>query len=347
MVEQRINQTPTPLCSSTTMAITQGKWIKLNQKGTGPGARSSHAITIVGEKAYAFGGEFTPRVPINNSLYIFNLTTQTWSTAETTGDIPPPRVGVTMAAIGTTIYVFGGRDATHAELNELYSFDTCTNEWALLSTGDNGPIHRSYHSVATDDRRMYVFGGCGVAGRLNDLWAYDVVEKKWIEFPLPGDNLKGRGGPGVGVVGGKIWVVYGFAGMEVDDVHFFDPDSGKWVEVETTGQKPTPRSVFSSVVIGKYIFVCGGEVDPSDLGHMGAGRFTHEVYALDTAALTWWRVEDGFGGGDGGGDHPGPRGWCAFSGGRFGGEDGLLVYGGNSPSNDRLDDIYFFTPCLD
>nr|GEX77611.1 nitrile-specifier protein 5 [Tanacetum cinerariifolium] len=206
--------------------VTQGKWIKLNQNGTGPGARSSHAITIVGDKAYAFGGEFKPRVPVDNSLYVFDLNTLTWSIAEVTGDTPPPRVGVTMASIGETIYVFGGRDATHAELNELYSFDTCTNKWTLLSSGDTGPENRSYHSVATDERRVYVFGGCGVAGRLNDLWAYDVC----------------------------------------------------------------------------------GYGDPSDLGHMGAGRFTHEVYVLDTETLVWKLVEDG----SGGVDHPGPRGWSGF-----------------------------------
>nr|GFA57312.1 hypothetical protein [Tanacetum cinerariifolium] len=291
-------------CSETNVSVTP----ELNQNGTGPGARSSHAITIVGDKAYAFGGEFKPRVPVDNSLYVFDLNTLTWSIAEVTGDTPPPRVGVTMASIGETIYVFGGRDATHAELNELYSFDTCTNKWTLLSSGDTRPENRSYHSVATDDSRVYVFGGCGVAGRLND-----------------------------------IWVVYGFAGMEVDDVHFFDPDTQKWVQVETTGEKPSPRSVFSTVAVGKYIFVCGGEIDPSDLGHMGAGRFTHEVCVLDTETLVWKLVEDG----SGGVDHPGPRGWCAFSAGKRDGKEGLLVYGGNSPSNDRLDDIYFFTPCLD
>ncbi|KAK1431092.1 hypothetical protein QVD17_14316 [Tagetes erecta] len=338
----QLNTPQNPLFRTTTMMVTQGKWIKLNQKGTGPGARSSHTITIMGEKAYSFGGEFKSRVPVDNSLHVFDLNELTWSVAEVTGDIPPPRVGVTMASIGQTIYVFGGRNAKHVELNELHSFDTCTNKWTLLSTGDTGPTQRSYHSITTDDHHVYIFGGCGVAGRLNDLWAFNVDDKTWAKFPLPGDNLKGRGGPGLVAVGGKIWVVYGFAGMEVDDVHFFDAVSAKWVEVETTGEKPTPRSVFSSVAIGKFIFVCGGEVDPSGIGHVGAGKFTREVYALDTETFVWNRVEDGYGGGD----HPGARGWCAFSGGRRDGKEGLMVYGGNSPSNVRLDGVYFFTPSL-
>jgi len=325
------------------MALGQGKWIKLNQKGTGPGARSSHAITIVGQKAYSFGGEFTPRVPVDNNLYVFDLTDLTWSVAQATGDVPPPRVGVTMASVGGTIYVFGGRDATHKELNELYSFDTCTNKWTLLSSGENGPANRSYHSITADDRRVYVFGGCGDAGRLNDLWAYDAIDQVWVKFPVPGENCKGRGGPGLAVAKGKIWVVYGFGGVELDDVHFFDPVEAKWVQVETRGEKPTGRSVFSTVGIGKYVIIYGGEVDPSDLGHLGAGKFSGEVYVLDTEELVWKKLEDGADSGE----HPAARGWCAFAAVSRDGKEGLLVYGGNSDSNDRLEDIFFFTPCFE
>ncbi|XP_020205033.1 nitrile-specifier protein 5 [Cajanus cajan] len=319
------------------MAVVHGSWVKLDQRGTGQGARSSHAIAIVAQKVYAFGGEFVPRVPVDNNVHVFDLETLTWSVTDASGDIPPPRVGVTMAAVGETIYVFGGRDSEHKELNELYSFDTRANKWALISSGPVGPPHRSYHSTAADDRYVYVFGGCGFEGRLNDLWAFDVLDKKWVEFPSPGENCKGRGGPGLAVAQGKIWVVYGFAGEEMDDVHCFDPAHGTWAQVETSGQKPTARSVFCIFSNGKYLIVYGGEIDPSDQGHLGAGQFSGEVYALDTETLSWERLEDKV---DSGG-HPGPRGWCAFAGARRGGQEGLLVYGGNSPSNDRLDDIFF------
>ncbi|KAL6570488.1 hypothetical protein OROGR_000038 [Orobanche gracilis] len=322
------------------MALAQGKWIKLEQKGVGPGPRSSHAISVVGQKVYAFGGEFTPRVPVDNHLYVFDLISQTWSVADAEGEIPQPRVGVTMSSISETIYVFGGRDGNHKELNELYSFDTCTNTWALLPSG---PPHRSYHSMTADERRVYVFGGCGNAGRLNDLWAYDVVNKEWVEFPLAGESVRPRGGPGLASVLGKIWVVYGFSGVEIDDVHYFDPDEGKWVQVETIGEKPSARSVFSTFGVGKYVFIYGGEVDPSDLGHLGAGKFSEDVYALDTKTLVWKKWDDG----PGSKNHPGPRGWCAFASGWLDGREGLLVYGGNSPSNDRLHDIFFFTPLID
>ncbi|KAF2284766.1 hypothetical protein GH714_030040 [Hevea brasiliensis] len=206
------------------MDVVRAQWCELDQKGTGPGARSSHAITLVGHKAYAFGSEFT--------LESLSITAFT-SSISRPRHVPSPKspatfvrgVGVTMASVGKTIYVFGGRDATHEELNELYSFDTFTNKWTLLSCGDSGPPHRSCHSTTSDDRRVYIFGGC-VSGRLNDLWAYDVVEEKWVQCPTAGENCKGRGGPGLAIAQGKIWVVYGFAGLEVDDVHCFDPANG-------------------------------------------------------------------------------------------------------------------------
>nr|GEU92761.1 nitrile-specifier protein 5-like [Tanacetum cinerariifolium] len=69
----------------------------------------------------------------------------------------------------------------------------------------------------------------------------------------------------------------------------------------------------------KYTFACGGEIESSDLGHTSAGRFTHDVYVLDTEKLVWKLVEDG----SGGVDHPGPHGWCAFSSGKRDGKEGL------------------------
>nr|CAD1829169.1 unnamed protein product [Ananas comosus var. bracteatus] len=163
--------------------------------------------------------------------------------------------------------------------------------------------------MAADDRRVYVFGGCGNAGRLNDLWVYDTNDKQWIQYPAPGDSCRPRGGPGLAVAGEKIWVVYGFSGAELDDVHCFDLVS---------------------------------EVDPSDLGHLGAGKFSSEAFALDSETCSWIRLKDEAEADE----HPGPRGWCAFSAGEIGGKRGLLVYGGNSPTNDRLDDIFFFTPSM-
>ena len=90
-------------------------------------------------------------MPVDNTVYAFHLKTQTWSPLAATGDVPPPRVGVTMAAISGMVYMFGGRDQSHKELNELYSFDTSAGKWALLWRTPLAPTAR--RPGATTPRR--------------------------------------------------------------------------------------------------------------------------------------------------------------------------------------------------
>eukprot|EP00252_Welwitschia_mirabilis_P000548 TRINITY_DN1051_c0_g1_i1.p1 TRINITY_DN1051_c0_g1~~TRINITY_DN1051_c0_g1_i1.p1 ORF type:complete len:327 (-),score=74.43 TRINITY_DN1051_c0_g1_i1:530-1510(-) len=324
------------------MGVLKGEWIRAKQGDGGPLARSSHAVAVVGKKAYVFGGEFEPRVPVDNKLYVFDLENMTWSVSDAKGDVPPPRIGVTMASVGSVIYLFGGRDAEHRELNQFYSFDTVGCTWTLISEEDSSPPHRSYHAMAADKKAVYVFGGCGKAGRLNDLWEYNTEESKWKALPSGPPTLLPRGGAGLLVAANKVWVIFGFGGKhELSDIHSFDLATGTWQLVETSGEKPSPRSVFSCFALNKYLVVYGGEVDPSDKGHLGAGSFSSEVFALDIDMLTWQRVDD-----VAVDTHPGPRGWTAYSPFEYDGTVGMLVYGGNSPSNDRLDDINFFKLCI-
>ena len=110
---------------------------------------------------------------------------------------------------------------------------------------------------------MYVFGGCGDAGCLNDLWGYDVAAGRWEQLPSPGEACHRRSRPGLAIAGGKLFVVYGFGREELDNVHCYDPTTGQWSVIETTGDKPSPRSVFCATRIRGNVVVFGGEVDPA------------------------------------------------------------------------------------
>ncbi|XP_010551962.1 PREDICTED: nitrile-specifier protein 5 [Tarenaya hassleriana] len=320
----------------------QNKWVKLDQKGDGPGARSSHAMAMVGNKIYSFGGEFKPTIPVDNHLFVYDLKTHTWSISSATGDIPIVSFGISMVAIRTTVYLFGGRDEDK-NYNGLYAYDTLTNEWKLLSPADEGLPARSYHSMAADDENVYVFGGVTANGRVNTLHAYNIVNKKWIEFPSPGDSCEPRGAPGLAVVQGRVWVVHGFSGYTTfDDIHCFDLAERKWTTfVETTGDVPAGRSVFAIAATGKHIVIFGGELEASPLMHMGAGRFCGKVYALDTEKLSWKMLDGASVGAEV--EHPRLRGWLGFTAGEKDGEEGMVIHGGNSPTNERLDDLFFFS----
>ena len=281
---------------------------------------------------YAFGGELTPNFHIDRHLYFFDFKTHRWSVADPDGDVPElPCLGVCMVAIGTTLYVFGGRDG-HRNYNGFYSYDTVESEWKLITHVNKGPAPRSFHSMAADDKNIYVFGGVSTTVRVNTLHAYNIIDQKWTELPNPGESCKGRGGAGLAVVQGKIWVVYGFIGDEVDDVHCFDPVENKWTKVETRGEKPWARSVFALAVVGKYIIISGGEIEMDPKAHLGPGKLAGGTFVLDTESLLWEKLEEGHS----------PRGWMASTTASIDGKKGLLMYGWKAPTNGRYEDIFFY-----
>ncbi|KFK22648.1 hypothetical protein AALP_AAs66340U000100, partial [Arabis alpina] len=181
----------------------QGEWIKIEQKGgTGPGKRSSHGVAVIGDKLYAFGGEFIPNKSIDKDLYVFDFNSHTWSIAPANGDIIKIKcLGVRMVAVGTKLYIFGGRNE-NKDFEDFYSYDTVKNEWKFITKLDEegGPEARTYHSMASDENNVYVFGGVSKGGlmttpvRFRTIEAFNIADGKWSQLPDPGDEFEKRGG---------------------------------------------------------------------------------------------------------------------------------------------------------
>ncbi len=49
------------------------KWKKLDQGGVLPVERSSHVVTVVGDKLYLWGGEHEPREPLDSQIHGYDL----------------------------------------------------------------------------------------------------------------------------------------------------------------------------------------------------------------------------------------------------------------------------------
>lgn len=157
--------------------------------------------------------------------------------------------------------------------------------------------------------------------------------------------VQGRGGPGFVSLGESLWALGGFIGAEASDVHRFDLRAGKWEQVAFTSASGesqavtfSARSVFAKGAHSgcsglcsheNHIVVYGGEVDPSSLGHAGAGQFAGDVLCLDTAARSWHSLEVA-------GQAPCARGWAAST------EvpAGVVISGGLDTDNARLGDLF-------
>jgi Galactose oxidase, central domain len=79
------------------------EWEALEQKGSGPGPRSSHTLVATDDALYVFGGELEPRVPVDNVLYKYSLACSSWEQVQASGTAPSARNAPTAALVGNTI----------------------------------------------------------------------------------------------------------------------------------------------------------------------------------------------------------------------------------------------------
>lgn len=109
--------------------------------------RSSHTLTVVGGRAYIFGGKNEKGELAGDEMHIVTLPLKTRTDGESDyicvpalgiegdGQVPEARSGHGACAIGDCIYVFGGQGAGSGALDEngrIWLFDTNSLHWSHL-----------------------------------------------------------------------------------------------------------------------------------------------------------------------------------------------------------------------
>jgi N-acetylneuraminic acid mutarotase len=101
----------------------------------------------------------------------------------------------------TTAAVAAAASSAHEHVDEqanrqqIWVCNASAGAWRKLEAAGSVPQPRSYHAAAAVAGRLYVFGGCGSDGRLNELHAYDPAGNEWRQ--LPASNavpVRGAGG---------------------------------------------------------------------------------------------------------------------------------------------------------
>ena len=280
-----------------------------NQNGNGPVSRSSHGVSIIGDTLYLWGGEHVARTPVDTNIWALDLSEEgsmEWRNVSCQGEPPSPRFGHSQCAMGGNVYVFGGRAGTAIDeqlMDDLHKWDPQTATWSVVPTrGGSAPCPRSYHSMVAPPAStcFYVFGGCSQQGRLADLHRFDTETGVWTQ--LHTGPMEGRGGtPVVATSTGHIYIVGGFAGREMADVHAYSLQTNTWTRCE---QLEVACSVAVAGCVEGVLAVVGGELEPSARGHAGAGSFSNRAITL-TELEGQVKME-----GTGPGPSPG-RGWSA------------------------------------
>lgn len=320
-----------------------------------PIPRSSHGLSIVqnGTRLILLGGEHVARTPIDtsNSFWAADLVEGgKWQWRLLSAKGPMDRIAHAQAVHNdSSVYMFGGRAGITMEekaMNDLWKLDASgppgTETWSQVEASNEGPEARSFHRMICIGDCLYMFGGCSPNGRENDLWKFDLVDKQWESLgrtPL----LRGRGGPNLVPLasGSLVGVVAGFAGEETADGHAFHIANSKWEDsgIELEGMRPRSVCVAASFPSVGRTLIFGGEVDPSDLGHMGAGSFENDIVVLDEKTGRYETTIPGASA-----DWPVTRGWSdASSYDKGDGVGQLFVFGGLSGDDKnplRLGDLW-------
>lgn len=260
-------------------------------------ARSSHAISSVGDKVYLIGGEHVARTPIDSTVYEYSLATDAWEEVQITGGEPPEqRIAHSQAVVGQKIYIFGGRQGIHMSekpLNDMHCFDTSTSKWERVSyTGGEPPAARSFHKMTSVGSILYVFGGCAAAGRQKDLHSFDTLTGVWTALQTS-PEIAGRGGPSLAAVCtdamgssslcDSLLVTAGFSGQENNDMHLYNIATNTWAPSVTLPYRARSVCPTTTIAQNRYVVMFGGEVNTSDRGHEGAGDFASDLVCIDSA----------------------------------------------------------------
>lgn len=154
-----------------------------------PFPRYGHSLPLVASQTgelFLFGG--LVRETVKNDLYTFNTRDLAATLVQTTGEIPPPRVGHASALVSSVLIIWGGdtktRD-TDKQDDGLYLLNLGSREWTRVATKGAAPAGRYGHSVAMCGSRFYVFGGQVDGEFLNDLWCFDLNTRMCLSLPLP------------------------------------------------------------------------------------------------------------------------------------------------------------------
>jgi len=90
--------------------------------------------------------------------------------------------------------LFGGGTLNKEKLNTVYQLNIATHTWEKVTVKceEPQPWNRSYHCSEIIGNYFIVFGG-EFFHDLDDLWLFDLKNRKWIEIKIDVDGLKPKG----------------------------------------------------------------------------------------------------------------------------------------------------------
>jgi hypothetical protein len=223
-----------------------------------------------------------------------------WRRLPVSGQRPTERSAPATAAVGSSIYMFGGvRDdfatGQNAFHNDLRRFDTRSGVWQLLSPRGGLPAGRAFSAASALSGRVFVFGGATFDAfsvtPFHDLWAYSPDRNTWTEIRPRTAPPEARAGHTMWVSGDRLYVFGGITATftTLNDLWAYDLRANTWTELIPAGAAGSPpaRHVAQAgaTAVGGVFTIYGGET----IGEIGFVQLD-DTWQFRESTRTWTRV---------------------------------------------------------
>ncbi|KAK7735343.1 hypothetical protein SLS53_007575 [Cytospora paraplurivora] len=168
-------------------------------------ARSHHTVTVIGDKAYIFGGEISGGGLCNTDVHAISIPSDTKPASEyacypafpvreaTTGQllVPSPRKGHAACARGKYLLIHGASDKNGAPIDEaacIWLWDSETLAWskvqAVTQIGKS-LAPREGHAIFYHEKQdlLLLHGGRTGSATTGEVWLYDFNAVAWTQLP--------------------------------------------------------------------------------------------------------------------------------------------------------------------
>lgn len=141
---------------------------------------------------------------------------------------PEARYGHSMVTLPDgRVMMFGGEGVGQNRFNDLHAYENAN--WVELTPDNSSPPPRRDHQAWLEGSdRMYVYGGIGETGPLNDLWVYNINTNNWTEIFYTGVQPPARYGHATTTTGNGTKLILGgkdVDGNKLNDFYKINPDN--------------------------------------------------------------------------------------------------------------------------
>lgn len=196
-------------------------------------ARSGHTLTVVGDKAYIFGGETAKGKVASNDIHSVTLKMSEKLDSEYAllpaipdtegGKVPQPRTRHAACSLNVCIAVYGGCDESGNVIDEgstIWLYNTGKSAWEQLEAknSDSAPGPRCDAKLFNHDNNLVLYGGRTSEGaELRDVWFFSYVASTWSQLSssAPATTLNAA------VSNGTLHLISGSDNMS-SDLHIFE-----------------------------------------------------------------------------------------------------------------------------